>query len=61
MGREAFSMLLKLIEGKNAKANSISKIVLEPIPHFRESTARINMNNNGVVSPAKESVGIFKT
>jgi len=61
MGREAFSMLLKLIEGKNAKTNSISKIVLEPIPHFRESTSRLNLNHNGVVSPAKDSVGILKT
>jgi LacI family transcriptional regulator len=40
MGREAFSMLLKLIEGRNTKTNSISKIILEPIPYYRESTLR---------------------
>jgi len=61
MGREAFSMLLKLIEGKSAKPNSISKIVLEPIPHFRESTSRINLSKTVPGAFIKENVGILKT
>lgn len=40
MGREAFNMLLKIIEGKNAKANLVSRIVLEPVPYYRESSLR---------------------
>ncbi len=61
MGREAFSMLLKLIEGKNPKTNSISKIVLEPVPFFRESTSRIKLNHSGLASSTKASVNILKT
>jgi len=40
MGREAFNMLLQLIENKKALIKS--KIVLEPIPFFRESSRRNN-------------------
>ena len=61
MGREAFSMLLKLIEGNSAKPNSISKIVLEPIPHFRESTSRLNLSKTVPGAFIKENVGILKT
>ena len=43
MGREAFNMLLQLIE---KKAVIKSRIVLEPIPFFRESSHR----NNGAAS-----------
>ena len=62
MGREAFSMLLKLIEGRNAKTNSISKIVLEPIPYFRESSLRnIFINTSNPASNEKESLSLLKT
>ena len=62
MGREAFSMLLKLIEGKNVKTNSISKIVLEPIPFFRESTLRnVFLNGSDLVSDEKKNITFLKT
>ena len=40
MGREAFSMLLTLIEGGNKLVDFKSKIILEPIPFYRESSMR---------------------
>jgi LacI family transcriptional regulator len=42
MGKEAFSMLMKIIEKKNDKTGSVSKIVLEPVPYYRESSLRKN-------------------
>ncbi|MBS1577193.1 MAG: LacI family DNA-binding transcriptional regulator [Bacteroidetes bacterium] len=42
MGREAFSMLLALIEGDKSQVNIKSKIILEPIPYYRESSVRVN-------------------
>lgn len=39
MGREAFNMLLQIIEN-NSKTPVQSKIILEPIPVFRESSLR---------------------
>ena len=45
MGREAFKMLLQLIENK--KTNIQSKIILEPIPFFRESSLRNGLTDSG--------------
>jgi len=41
MGREAFNMLLGLIEGNQPEKDNNSKIILDPIPFYRESSARI--------------------
>jgi LacI family transcriptional regulator len=43
MGRESFKMLLGLIEGTATKTDFNSKIILEPQPFFRESSARIQI------------------
>jgi LacI family transcriptional regulator len=40
MGKEAFTLLLELINDNNKKQIKKSKIVLEPLPFFRESTTR---------------------
>jgi len=40
MGREAFKMLLGLIGGGNTKVSQQQKIILEPIPFFRESSMK---------------------
>lgn len=40
MGKEAFTLLLELISDKNKKHVKKSKIVLEPIPYFRESSLK---------------------
>ena len=40
MGREAFTLLLQLIERKKEKSGIASKIVLDPVPFFRESSVR---------------------
>ncbi|MFC0774200.1 LacI family DNA-binding transcriptional regulator [Terrimonas alba] len=45
MGQEAFNMLMKLIDRKNDKTGLISKIVLEPVPFFRESSAKNSLAN----------------
>lgn len=47
MGREAFSMLLKMIEEKHTKTtNGASRIVLEPVPYYRESSLRNDLLKN---------------
>ena len=46
MGREAFSMLLGLIESGISETVNVPKTVLEPIPVFRESSLR-----NGLSDP----------
>lgn len=38
MGKEAFSLMLKLIESKGRNSNKLTKIVLEPVPVFRDSS-----------------------
>ena len=53
MGREAFNMLLQLIENKT-KATIQSKIILEPIPFFRESSLRKNFAGNGLIKRIKK-------
>lgn len=40
MGREAFNLLTELINDKNKKHINKSKIILQPIPYFRESSLR---------------------
>ncbi|MGI8638295.1 MAG: substrate-binding domain-containing protein, partial [Segetibacter sp.] len=40
MGREAFSLLLELINNKKENTMEKSTIVLEPLPKFRESSLR---------------------
>ena len=40
MGKEAFSLMLSLIENKGTKKKESQKKVLEPIPVFRESSSR---------------------
>jgi LacI family transcriptional regulator len=42
MGKEAFKLLLELIEKKDLDIALQKKIVLEPIPIFRESSERKN-------------------
>lgn len=47
MGREAFNMLLRMIEGKHGKTNDMaSRIVLEPVPYYRESSLRSDLLEN---------------
>jgi LacI family transcriptional regulator len=46
MGREAFNMLLGLIEGGIPETSSVPKIVLEPIPFFRESSLRNGLSDS---------------
>jgi len=50
MGKEAFKMLLKIIEKKNDKVTEASKIVLEPVPHYRESSIRSDLLKNAAHS-----------
>ena len=40
MGKEAFNLLLKIINNKNKKSMEVSPIILEPVPEFRESTLK---------------------
>ena len=40
MGKEAFKLLLQLVENKDLAVQVKQKIVLEPIPIFRESSER---------------------
>ena len=40
MGKEAFSLMIKLIENKGRKGNGMQKIILAPIPIFRNSSLR---------------------
>jgi LacI family transcriptional regulator len=43
MGRSAFKMLLGIIEGTQLPEEGNRKIVLEPVPQFRESSARLSV------------------
>jgi LacI family transcriptional regulator len=47
MGKEAFKLLLQLVENKDVAINVQQKIVLEPIPIFRESSDRNFHPNSG--------------
>lgn len=47
MGREAFKMLLGLIEGDASKIGFKNKIILDPIPFYRESSIRNRHKNTG--------------
>lgn len=38
MGKEAFSLMLSLIEGKGKQSAGLKKIILEPVPVFRDSS-----------------------
>ena len=40
MGKEAFCLLLEIINNKNKKSMNVSPITLEPLPKFRESTLK---------------------
>jgi len=40
MGKEAFQLMIKLIEEKTRKNKTVQKIILEPIPVFRDSSLR---------------------
>jgi LacI family transcriptional regulator len=42
MGRRAFKMLLGLIEEGTTKTDQASKIILEPVPFYRESSLKHN-------------------
>jgi LacI family transcriptional regulator len=46
MGREAFSMLMGLIESGTSKTDNVPKTVLEPIPFFRESSLRTGLKGS---------------
>jgi LacI family transcriptional regulator len=43
MGKEAFNMLLNMIEGKQAKTSAAPRIVLDPIPYYRESSMKSDL------------------
>lgn len=47
MGREAFTLLLELIRDSNGKHVKKSKIILEPIPYFRESSLKKTTSTAG--------------
>jgi len=40
MGKEAFTLLLEMINDKHAEQIKKSKVVLEPLPYFRESSLK---------------------
>ncbi len=40
MGKEAFSLMIKLIDNKEGKMNGVEKTILAPIPIFRNSSVR---------------------
>ncbi len=42
MGRDAFKMLLGIIGGEAVKVSQQQKIILEPIPFFRESSTKLH-------------------
>lgn len=46
MGREAFSMLMGLIESGTSQTDNVPKTVLEPIPFFRESSLRNGLQDS---------------
>jgi LacI family transcriptional regulator len=60
MGREAFRMLLDLIEKKTKPANP-SKIILEPLPIFRESSQRNGFADTHLMNNDKMLHHTFKT
>jgi len=41
MGKEAFTLMLNLIKNKREEYNKPQKIILEPVPVFRDSTDRL--------------------
>ena len=60
MGREAFSMLLGLIEAGTATTTGLaSKIILEPIPFFRESSLRNKLTDDDSPHHDKISQNLF--
>jgi len=62
MGREAFKMLLAIIDRDTSNLNLNSKIVLEPIPFYRESSMRKqNDENSWQVSAKTENEEKSKT
>jgi len=46
MGREAFKMLMELVETDTSGPAIVPKIVLEPVPFFRESSLRNEMSDS---------------
>jgi LacI family transcriptional regulator len=57
MGREAFKMLLGLIEGNKAKISLNHKIILDPIPFYRESSMRNgNKKPTGLIMNDKTTI-----
>jgi hypothetical protein len=55
MGREAFKMLIGLIGNGSTKVNEQTKIVLEPVPFFRESSMRISQKKSKAGKHALET------
>jgi LacI family transcriptional regulator len=49
MGREAFKMLLGIIESGSVKEDFCPKIILEPIPFYRESSAKAIKKRTGLL------------
>jgi len=49
MGREAFKMLMQIIEGGDTIVATQSKIILEPVPFYRESSLRENKLKRAMV------------
>ena len=46
MGKESFTLMLKLIENKGSKKPGVQKTILEPIPIFRNSSLRKKIATN---------------
>ena len=44
MGKEAFNLMIKLIEEKGSSKKMMQKRILQPIPIFRNSSCRKNKN-----------------
>jgi LacI family transcriptional regulator len=53
MGRRAFKMLLGLIEDGTTMTDQASKIILEPVPFFRESSLKHSLTKSGLINHKK--------
>jgi LacI family transcriptional regulator len=59
MGREAFSMLLGLIEAGMSQTDNVPKTVLEPIPIFRESSLRNGLSGTLSMKSDRKAPNLF--
>jgi DNA-binding LacI/PurR family transcriptional regulator len=59
MGREAFKLLLQLIENNTKKILNQRKIIPEPIPFYRESSLRNRLADSGSIKNDKIIHNLF--